>query len=294
MRPTIALATLLLVAAFALPAHAVDVPQGADTLKLLANEATLIVRIGAPSEEPPVVADRPEEGLLTFTTYLVTVEEVVVGDGEPGQRLRIAIPTHLAIDGSEALSDSLVFLQPLTADQLNAAVLPRGETIYQVVSGRLGVVKISSAALIPAVRDYVLRADVAAGAIAWAETYVRHGDPFLQRSAIVDLYTQRDRQRAFDVLREVVASEAVNPANRHLAIEALEETGKAAAKTPLKNLAEDPDEPIGLREAAVRAYSNLPAVAEQMSQWRASGDSVLSTTAREAVSADVHATHAPD
>jgi hypothetical protein len=216
---------------------------------------------------------------LTFTTYKVAVQQVVIGDVAVSQAIRIAIADHLGIEGAEALNGALLFLTPATTDLFNVSNLPRGESIYIVVGGRLGVVPNANAGTVSAVQRYVSRADGPVDSVGWAARHLKNTDSFLQRSAIMDLYLQHDRSGAFNLLSEAVRAEAIHESNRGLAIEALEATGKAQAKAPLKALAEDASQSTPLREQAVEALSTLPGAEGQISQWRSSNDALLSEAA---------------
>lgn len=277
----------------AAPLAATDLPQGADTLKLLANEADLIAKVTNPAEEALTAPDRPAEPGPKYRTYTATVGEVIKGPEAIGATVRIAIPERLAIESPASIDGALLFLRAASSEQLNSGTLVPGGAIYTLVSGHFGALPGATSELVAAVKAYTVQADAPAGAVSWAARHVRSTNAFLQRSAIMDLYTQRDQNAAFEVLRQVVTSNGVHPDNRSLAIEALEETGKVAAKAPLRSIAESSSEPAELRGAAVRAFAKLPHSGDQLRQWVRSGDPVLRGAAREASSPEAHGTHVP-
>jgi len=213
------------------------------------------------------------------------VEQVLIGDVAPSETIRVAIADHLKIHGAEALRNALLFLIPATTDLYNVSNLPRGESVYIVVGGRLGVVPDVPAATLAAVERYISRADGPADSVGWAARHLKSADPFLQRSAIMDLYLQHDRAGAFSLLADAVQTESIHEANRAFAIDALEATGKAQAKEPLKAVAEDVRVSVPLREQAVEALSTLPGADAQILQWQSSTDAVLAEAADRAAKA---------
>jgi hypothetical protein len=274
---------ILLIAAVAGPARASEIAPGAGTLRTLTSEAQFIVKIDSVSvEAAPEVAD-VKELPLTFTTYKATVRKVVTGDFKPDETIRIAIANHLAIKTSDLLENALIFLTPATTDLFNVSNLPRGETVFVVVGGRLGVVANADDATLAAVQRYVTRLDGPADSVGWAARHLGSADPFLQRSAIMDLYLQHDRAGALALLSHAVQADTIHEENRGFAMEALEATGKSTAKTPLKAVAEDAGESTMLRERAVEALSTLPGGASQISEWRKSKDALLSEAAERVV-----------
>jgi hypothetical protein len=285
---SLALLSMLL----ATPASATDLPQGADTLKLLANEADLIASVTNPAEDALPAESLAEPG-HKYRTYTVMIGEVVKGSAPTGSTARVSVAEGLAIENAAALDGAIVFLRAASSEQLNSGNLPQGVPVYTVVSGRFGVIGDATPELLSAVRAYAVQADAPAGTVSWAARHARSPNRFLQRSAIMDLYFDRDRNSAFEVLRQVVTSGAIHPENRSLAIEALEETGKAAAKAPLRSIAEDAAEPIDLRASAVRAFAKLPQSEDQLRRWLESGDPVLRGAASDATTETAHATHDP-
>ena len=153
------------------------------------------------------------------------------------------------------------------------------------MSGRQGVVDASVPNRVDAVDAYinVRRAEAVPGekVLTWTEGNVDSPDPFLQRSAVVDLYFERQRPEAVPQLGRALRSDTVLPEVKRSAIDALEASKSPEAVRPLKEIAENKKVQPTIREEAVKAVEELPGGEQQLRQWSKSKDPIISPAASD-------------
>lgn len=293
----VALGRLLAVAAAAFlfglhaasPAQADDVSFGADALRRLSEDSEAIVTANEPRrlETDPAKSgiDDPERSL--YALYAVKVESVLKGALDAGQEIRVAFPESLNIRRIEDLSDSILFLRRFSQEDVKLTNLPDSGETFIAVSGRHGAVSGADPNRKVAVSEYIgaMRPEAASGerVLGWTERHINSKDPFIQRSAVIDLYFERKQPEAVRQLGNAVRSEAVLPGNKITAIEALETTKSPAAVAPLREIAEDQRVPAKVRQSAVKAFQSLPGGEEVLRNWRDGADRTLAPAAKSTI-----------
>jgi hypothetical protein len=263
-----------------------DVPFGADALGPLSKTATDVVVAVQPRRLAGQDVADDDVPRARYSAYAVKVDEVILGSLEWGAEIKVAIPESIDVARVDELSGAFLFIKRFAPDQLrqtNVAV----DDAYLVVSGRYGVVdaavpdrKAAVQAYLGSVRPNAARSE---NVLSWTSQYLQSSDPFLQHSAVVDLYFERKSSRAVQQLDEALRSTETLPASKQTAIEALGASKAPEAATALKDLAENNREHTSLRKQAVKAFGHLPGGEQQLLLWSGSGDRVLSPAAMEAL-----------
>ncbi len=172
----------------------------------------------------------------------------------------------------------------MSAETVKKTNLPEGPETFLAVSGRHGAVNAADPTRKEAVSAYIgaTRAEAVPGerVLSWTERYINSKDPFIQRSAVIDLYFERKQPEAVRQLGNAVRSEAVLPGNKITAIEALETTKSPAAVAPLREIAEDQRVPAKVRQSAVKAFQSLPGGEEVLRNWSDGADRTLAPAAK--------------
>lgn len=267
-------------------AAADDIAFGADSLPHLVKNAQLIITADEPKrlQSDPAKSSLDDPTHARYALYSVKVSNVQKGSVDIGSEIRVAFPESLNVRKLEEMSNSILFLRPFADRDLKITNLPEDQLTYLVVSGRYGAVGASQANRAVAIRDY-LAASAAGdeGVLRWTQTHVSSADPFIQRSAVVDLYFKRDLPKAIEQLTGVLKSVSVLPENKTTAINALQASGTVAAIQPLRDLAEDRLTPVSVRQSAVKAFSDLPGGKSVLQTWSSSSDKVLAPAAKSAI-----------
>jgi hypothetical protein len=275
-------AALLLCSAYAVPAD--DMPFGADALSQLVDEARVIVVAGKARALPTDKALARDPRRVAMHAFAVQVAEVLKGPADKGSELRVGIIEGSDTPRAKEIANAILFLQPLSAEALAKTNIIGKGPAYIVVSGDYGIVASDVPGRKEAVRSYV----GAAGArklatkevLQWARRHLASPDPFLQRSAVVDLHFANRDPAAVKQLGEALLSDAVLPETKRSAIVALERASGPDAAAHLKAFAENQAMHKGLRAAAVKAFRSLPGGDDQLRQWSATTDSILAPAAQ--------------
>lgn len=285
MRNAIAGLILLTGLTVGLPAYSDDLPFGADALRELTTQASAVVRASQPSRLAADSAD--DASRAKYALFSVTVAEVLKGDLAVGTSIRIAFPESLTIQNVNQLKDAILFVRPFREVDMAQTNIPQGGTAYLVISGRYGAVDSAPANRKEAIKQYLdstsndaIRSETV---LSWTDQYIKDSDPFLQRSAVVDLYHERSQAKALEQLSNAVKSDAVLPASKAVAIDALKENSTDAAVQQLRGVAEDDKTQRALRERAIKAVGAMPGGRNQLQQWSTSPDQLLSGTASSAI-----------
>jgi hypothetical protein len=287
MRIAIAGLILLTGLTIAAPAYSDDLPFGADALRQLSTQATAVVRSSQPSRQGSDSARADDPTRAKYAVFSVAVAEVLKGDLTVGASIRIAFPESLVIQDLDQLKDAILFLRPFTDVDTAQSNIPQNGTVYLVISGRYGAVDSAPPNRAEAIKQYLgstsndaIRSETV---LSWTDRYIKDPDPFLQRSAVVELYHERGQARALDQLSTALKSDAVLPASKSIAIDALKENATAAAAQQLRDVAEDDKTHRTLRERAIKAVGAMPGGRNQLQQWSSSPDQVLSGTANSTI-----------
>jgi hypothetical protein len=264
-----------------------DLPFGGDTLGYLTAASEAVVRATSPRRLASDPVDPKDPSRARFVVYVVKVTEVLKGAPAAGRDLRVAIPQSFDVSRIDDLSDVILFLKKATDKDLRYTNIGSNQDVYFVISGRLGAVPASSADRKDAITSYLRLkpGDVVAdgGLLSWTERYVGSTDSFLQRSAVIGLYSQRKRPEAIKQLGNVVNLDSVDPALKRIAIMALQSSNNVAAVSALKEVAENAKQNAEVRQDAVKAVNTLPGGSELVQSWSKTNDPVLGPAARIAI-----------
>jgi hypothetical protein len=276
MKSAIARICLLMGLITAGPVKSDDLPFGADALRQLSTEATLVVRASQPGRQGSDSASADDPSRAKYAVFSITVAEILKGDTKLGAAIRIAFPESLTVQNISQLDNAILFLRPFKEANLKRSNIPDGGPVFIVISGRYGAIDGAPSNRKAAIKQYLDKGD---SVLSWTDQYLNSADAFLQRSAIVDLYYERDQAEALRQLSAAVKSEAVLPSLKPVVIDALQESSAPNATQPLRDLAEDAKTQRSLRERAVKAVGQMPGGQDQLQQWRGSTDQVLSGAA---------------
>ena len=263
-------------ALFCFDAFATDVGFGSNALPFLATNATLIVETGDASPGP-----FQNERLQTFRVH---VAEVFAGNAA-GTELLVLNPRTSGSLESVALQHAILFLAgPLDGSQKGEWEIQSDESVFQLVAGSGAAVQ-KTALREEAVRRYLSAGDSAGidRGYSWASDYVLSEDPFLQRSAIHQLYRLQDQSRVLNLLDRAVRSPRVELENRRLAVQAIASFGTPTALAVLKSVAEDKTFREKVRVAIVEAIDDLPGGEKQLQEWTLSKDGAIASAAKATI-----------
>lgn len=264
-----------------------DLPFGADALRHLTSRSEAVIRATEPRRLASETAATENPSRAKFSVYSVRVEEALKGDLATGNEIQVALPAGFDVQRPEQLANSLLFLRQLSVEDVQRSNIPPGQKVYLVVSGRYGAVNANVPNRKEAVRAYMetTRSETVRSerVLSWTEQHLKSEDPFLQRSAVIDLYYERGQPKAVEQLGDALRSETVLPAVKGTAIKALEETKNPAAAASLREVAENDKVQRALRQSAVKALGTLPGGEEQLRRWSAGGDQVLAPAAQGAI-----------
>jgi hypothetical protein len=266
------------------PLSAIDLPYGSDALPHLSADASLIVEA-----MDAVDAEIQTEEAQSFR---VRIRSVVRGDA-PGDVVLVINPVSEERMDASIFTSSVLFLAgPLDEMQRAEWRIAAFEPVFQLVAGEGGVVRLTPARR-EAIEQYVAVPDEGASkhGFQWANEYLLHGDPFLQRSAIFQLDRHDDERRAIDSLGRAAKSPQVELENRALAVQVIASSGLPHAFELLKTIAERKDVRIAIRVSSVEAIEDLPGGAEQLRKWTKSADGMLKTAALRAIVSAGNAAH---
>ena len=269
--------------------YANDIPFAADALRHLSQESQYIVKAGEPVRLSSEAVSLDDPTRVPYALYYVRVQEVLKGDMAVESKIRVALPESLNVRRVNELEDTILFVRQFSADDLEQTNIPVGDPAYFVVGGRYGVVDARPDNRIEAITEYIgsTRSEAVRGetVLTWTEKYLNSPDPFLQHSAVIDLFYERSRPRALEQLGAALRSNVVLPNVKQTAIQALGASGAAAAAQLLREIAEDEKVQRRLREAAVKAFQNVPGGSDQLLRWSEMGHTVLSPAAQSTIRA---------
>jgi hypothetical protein len=264
-----------------------DLPFGAAALRHLTEESEAIVLATDPRRTAADVASANDPSRVSYAVFSVNIKEVLKGDIPVASKIRVAVLEGFNVIKVNQLENAILFLRQLSARDVQQSNIPPGSDVYLVISGRYGVVDAAPPNRREAVQDYIETTRVVIGrgerVLTWTERHFGSPDPFLQRSAIIDLYYERSRTGALEQLGNAVRSEAVLPSSKTTAIQALEASGSPEAARPLREIAEDEKVQKRLRETAVKAFQGVPGGDQQLRQWSVGGDQILAPAAQSAI-----------
>lgn len=285
MKRLLGRAAIILQLAVAVPAHALDMPFGADALSNLVREASVIVRTSKIRTVPQVL-DSPDP---PYSLFYIRFDEVLKGSMARGDEILVGLLDERPERRLPILEDSaapaFLFLREFGPDD-EPGNLPRDRVVYLVVNGPFGLVQAAPAERVEAVISYLAASSQVDQLLSWAERYLASRDAFIQWSAVMELISRNEIVRAQTALINAVLSDDVDVDNKIMAIQALEDADAAQAAGPLRGIAEDIRSAQGLRQSAIGAVGRLPNGQAQLEAWAQSSDPVLATTAR-AVLADM-------
>jgi hypothetical protein len=260
-----------------------DVPFGADALsQLVENADTIIVAKDARAVQTDrALSDDPDR--VAMNVYFVGVAEVIAGSVGTGSELRIGVVEGFDPPRVDEIKNSILFLRQMSSEALAKTSMAAGSPAYTVVSGDYGIVGAGVPGRTEAVRSYVeARRGRTLGiseTLSWAQRHLASPDPFLQRSAIVDLHLSNDDPAAVQQLGDALRSDLVQLEVKASAIAALEDASGPMAATHLRTIAENQAAQRRLREAAVKAFRSMPGGGDQLRQWSATADTILAPAA---------------
>ena len=116
--------------------------------------------------------------------------------------------------------------------------------------------------------------------LSWAKKYMQSADPFLQKSAIFELYIQSKRPEVVGQLTEALNSAKVLPESKVIALSALESNGSMAALKSLSAVAENEKADSALRKLAVQATGNVAGGEAHIVRWATNRGTILAPAAR--------------
>jgi hypothetical protein len=267
------------------PSWADDIPFAADALRTLTIDAEAVIRATQPRRLASDSTDDPSRA--NYAVYSVKVDNVLKGDLSSGDEIRVALSEGFNVKRVSDLDNAILFLRRLSVESLTQSNIPSGSDVYIVISGRYGAVDARPDNRQEAVQDYIdsTRQEAVRGerVLSWTEKHIHSPDPFLQKSAMVDLYYERSNARALAQLGDVVRSPHASTDAKNFAIRSLQASGSASAVQPLREIAEDPTAQSTLRESAVKAFQTLPGGIEQLREWSNRGDRIVSPAAAAAI-----------
>lgn len=253
-------------------AHAADLPYAADTLPYTAGNADLIINASG--------ATKLEEVTPSIAIYQIQVSQVVKGASPEGNLLKAVVPKTLDVEKAESFVNSVVFLKgPLSGARKQQYGLANEATLYEVVSGRYGVV----AAETPSLREEIARY-IKTGPkehVEWAARNVESSHLYLQRSAVFEAKRQAKNPAMIAVLEKALTSENVAIPAKKDAIHALQSSGAPNAALTLRDAAKNAGAAISVRKMAVEALGSLKEGQQILQEFKASGDAILAPTADE-------------
>ena len=262
-----------------LETSAADIPFGADGLPYLARRSSLVVEV-AEAEAGPTAG-------TAALLYRVKPRRVLRGTPAALASLLVLAPRVAEARAPKELVGGLLFLSgPLSdQDERQRGLARRDEPVYELVGGRSGAIPASDAGARATAREYVALQDPAAR-LTWAVERVTDPDPFVQRSALLEL-AEPGRGAADEAvvgrLLESLRSDRVRSDNKGVAVQLLERTQSPRASAGLAELAKRPTTPPNLRREAVRALSSVPGGEVHLREFRDGTDPVLAPAARRAL-----------
>jgi hypothetical protein len=277
------------IAVAALFARADDLPYGQEGIRHLASNAELIVRATQPQQLESDPVEKRDPFRLTYSIYSIKVVEVLKGDVPKGQALTIAIARSADVSHIADLSDTFLFLRRPSPTTLAKSNIASRQDVWIVNSGKFGAVYAKSPEREKAITKRLeMNAKTALGDAAqkekavleWTSNYLESGDPFLQRSALIDLYEERKSPDALNQLSKAIKSDIVTKEAKQTAIAALEARRDSQSLEILRWSVDRGQLTEPLKAAAVKAYGASPEALPQLKRWAASSDKTISSAAK--------------
>jgi hypothetical protein len=269
------------------PVLAHDAPFGADALSQLERDATVIVVTSNARALPVTKVTVDDHGDMTVHAFAVRASEVLKGAVDTGSELRVGMIEESDAPSAKELANAILFLQPMSAEALAKAKIVAKGPAYVAVNGHYGIVAADVPGRKDAVRAYVQAARAGKltteQVLQWTQKHLASRDPFLQRSAVVDLHFANREAAAVKQLAEALVSDVALPETKRSVIVALEHASGPEVATHLKAFAENPAMPKGLRTVAVKAFKTLPGGDDQLRKWGATKDGILAPAAQSAL-----------
>jgi hypothetical protein len=162
-----------------------------------------------------------------------------------------------------------------------------GDDLYVIVSGRSGVISLEGddERRAFAVHSYLqLAREKPALRLRWAETYLVVKDPFLQRSAVLELASlaRNDKSRdAVYLLGRALKIPNLDRREKEAAIYGLEESSLLEALSELQVLVENKNAETALRVLAVEALARTPRGRRFLESWSSGENDKAYRKARE-------------
>jgi hypothetical protein len=241
-----------------------DLPFGGDTLRNLTQRAEFIVRVDSPHKFTSPLHEKPKRP--EYERYWVTVTKVFRGPLTTFQQIEVVCPPSLDVDKVKDLANAMLFLR--TRSPASApGVEPATPANYLVISGRCGAIPITSKEREDAIMSYLEQRGSGATPndkfltwiLTWTEKYfLSSGDPFLQKSAAVDLFAERNRAEAVEQLTAALNSDAVPLGLKVTVLNALSASTLPQALESLRDAVENSKLTNSVREAALWRIATMP------------------------------------
>jgi hypothetical protein len=145
-------------------------------------------------------------------------------------------------------------------------------TVLVVLGGRHGAISSRIDGRVAKMKTYVASKSKAADGrtsddlFAWASEQLTGDDPFLKRSAAVDLYRRRHDDRAVHALGAALRTTEANSVKATLVL-ALERSRSVIAAAVIKDVAEDDKLQTPLRQQILHAVERRPEGEAQLRAW---------------------------
>jgi hypothetical protein len=272
-----AVAVVAVVGGITLPMHADDVPYGADGLPYLTRRSTLVVEVEDARTLDPT---------RTFVVYEVKARRALKGTVDAAASIVALSPRVAGVKEAKDLVGGLLFLDgPLDEAARKARGVDRKGPVYDVVAGTKGAIPSSDKGALGTAREYLALKEPDAR-LTWAVERISNADPYVQRSALLEL-AEPTRKPADDTvvarLAESLRSENVRADNKGVMVQLLERTKSPRATAALADLAKTKTAPPVLRQEAVRALGSVPGGDTVLRELREGKDPMVAPAAQRAL-----------
>jgi hypothetical protein len=262
MRRPIPVFCLAMCCAFAIQAvWAVDEPYGQNTLPRLTQTADLVVRT-ADSK----VVERTDSAprMVLIVTH---VKEVLAGKSKVDvKEFRIQIPA--AVFPAQGINAGTILFLVAVDDPTRKHLAP-----YEIVGSR-GIISPMESPRYGPTLEYLSTSSLG-GKLEWAVRYLHHGDPFLQRSAVVQAGElaadpkSAEAPKGFDLLHTALTSSNVLNSSKVAALQSLAQLQSEKATGIVAGFVENEKMAWPLRREAMGYMIGMPSGRKHLEQWTA-------------------------